>query len=172
MQSNRSPVPGILLIVLGVLFLIANISNYSLESLWPIFVLGPGVAFIVMFFRDRNNYGVLMPGTILSVIGLVFFACTMYGWHQMEQLWPFFVMAPGLGFVMMYVFGKRERGLLIPAGILTGLGLIFLLGVNESEYLWPGILILAGLLFLVRWKKEDPRSTKASPPQGPATPAA
>ena len=171
MQSTRSPLPGILLIVLGVIFLIANFADYTLESLWPIFVLGPGVAFIFMFFQDRNNYGLLMPGTILTIIGLLFFACTMYGWHVMERLWPIFIMAPGLGFIMMYLFGKRERGLLIPAGILTGLGLVFLMGANESEYLWPGLLILVGVLFLVRWKKENPAGTQASAPQGPTTPA-
>jgi hypothetical protein len=88
----------------------------------------------------------------------------------MERLWPFFVMAPGLGFVMMYLFGKRERGLLIPAGILTGLGLIFLLNVNESEYLWPGVLILAGVLFLIKWKKERPEGTTPDTPQGPTAP--
>jgi hypothetical protein len=170
MQSTRSPLPGIMLIILGVLFLIANFANVHLDALWPVFVLGPGVAFIVMFFRDRNNYGVLMPGTILTIIGLLFFACTVYGWDQMEHLWPLFIMAPGLGFVMMYLFGKHERGLLIPAGILTGLGLVFLLDANESEYLWPGVLILVGLLFLVRWKKENSPGTQAGTPPGPATP--
>ncbi|RPH37952.1 hypothetical protein EHM92_01365 [bacterium] len=171
MQSPRSPLPGIILIVLGVLFLIANFADVHLGSFWPIFVLGLGVAFIIMFFRDRNNYGVLMPGTILTVIGILFFACTFYGWDQMEYLWPFFIIAPGLGFLMIYLFGKQERGLLIPAGILTGLGLVFLLGVNDSEYLWPGMLILVGILFLIKWKKESPTGTQASAPQGPVTPA-
>ncbi len=169
MQSTRSPLPGILLIVLGVLFLIANIADVHLGSFWPVFVFGLGVSFIVMFLRDRKNYGVLMPGTILTVVGLLLLACTLYGWDQMERLWPFFVMAPGLGFIMMYLFGKRERGLLIPAGILTGLGLIFLLNVNESEYLWPGVLILVGILFLIKWKKERPEGTTPEPPQGPTT---
>lgn len=171
MQSTRSPFPGIILVVLGVFFLIANFSNYTLDSLWPVFVLGPGIAMLVTFFRDRKNYGILMPGTILTIIGLLFFACTFYGWDQMEHLWPFFMIAPGLGFIMMYLFGKHERGLLIPAGILTGLGLIFLFDANESQYLWPGLLILAGVLFLVRWKKEPAAGPQPGTPQGPAAPA-
>jgi hypothetical protein len=170
MQSSRSAVPGIVLIVVGVLFLIANIADYSLESFWPVFVLGPGVAFIVMSFRDRANYGLLMPGTILTVVGLLFFACTMYGWGLMEHLWPLFIMGPGLGFVMMYLFGKHERGLLIPAGILIGLGLVFLLNINDSDYLWPAVLIFVGLLFLFRWKKEAVPGTPPDAPQGPITP--
>lgn len=171
MPSTRSPLPGIILIVLGVLFLIANFSDVHLETLWPIFVLTPGVAFIIMFFRDRKNYGILMPGTILTIIGLLFFACTFYGWDQMERLWPLFIMAPGIGFIMMYLFGKREGGLLIPAGILIGLGLIFLLDVNRSEHLWPLVLILAGLLILINWKKEGAPGTQPGAPQGPVTPA-
>ncbi len=170
MQSTRSPLPGIILIVLGVLFLIANFSDVHLDSLWPIFVLGPGVAFIVLFFRNRKDYGVLMPGTILTVIGILFFICTLTGWDQMQHLWPLFIMAPGLGFIMMYLFGKHERGFLIPAGILTGLGLIFLVDANESDYLWPIVLILIGLLFLLRWKKEAPSAAQPGETQGSGTP--
>ena len=166
MPSTRSPLPGIILIVLGVLFLIANLSNVHLDAFWPVFVLGPGVAFIVLFFRDRKEYGLLMPGTILTVIGLLFFACTFTGWDQMQHLWPLFIMAPGVGFVMMYLFGRHERGFLIPAVILIGLGLVFLLDASESEYLWPILLIAAGLLFLIRWKKEP----SPGAPQGPVTP--
>jgi len=172
MQSSRSPVPGIILIVLGVAFLIANFAHYNLESLWPIFVLAPGVAFLVLFFRERTNYGLLMPGTILTVIGLLFFVCTMNGWQQMEHLWPLFMMAPGLGFLMMYFFGKRERGFLVPAGILTGLGLIFLLNESESEYVWPIVLILLGLLVLLRGtRKQETPATQTGGPQGPSAPA-
>ncbi len=170
MPSTRSQLPGIILIVLGVLFLIANFSDVRLDTLWPIFVLAPGVGFIVMFFRDRKDYGILMPGTILTIIGLLFFACTLNGWQEMEHLWPLFIMAPGIGFIMMYLFGKRERGMLIPAGILTGLGLIFLFEANRSEYLWPIILILVGVLFLVSWKKESTPGTQPGSPQGPAAP--
>jgi hypothetical protein len=170
MPSARSPIPGIILIVLGVLFLIGNIADVRLDSLWPIFLLAPGVAFIVMFFRDRKNYGVLMPGTILTVLGLLFFACTLVGWQQMDYLWPLFIIAPGLGFLMLYLFGKREWGLLVPAGILIGLGLVFLLDAAENEYLWPAVLILVGLLFLVKWKKETSPGDETGTPQGPVTP--
>jgi hypothetical protein len=167
MPSTKSPLPGIILILLGTFFLIANAADLRLESYWPIFVLGPGLAFFYMFTRDRKNYGLLMPATILTVIGILFFVCEFSGWRWMDRLWPLFMMAPGLGFIMMYLFGKRERGLLIPAGILTALGLIFLLQINESGYLWPAVLIALGLLILLKGKKQVPPSTEAGSTQGP-----
>lgn len=170
MQAQRSPLPGIILIVLGVLFLIGNFADVRLGMLWPIFVLGPGVAFFFMFMRDRKNYGVLMPAAVLTVTGLLFFACTLFGWEQMDRLWPLFLIAPGLGFILLYLFGKREWGLLIPAAILTGLGLVFLLDATQSDYLWPVVFILVGLLLLFRWNKEPRPGDQPGMPQGPAAP--
>jgi hypothetical protein len=122
-----------------------------------------------MAVRDRKNFGLFMPGSVLTVTGILFFICTFTGWGQMEELWPLFIMAPGIGFVMMYAFGKHERGLLIPAGILIGLGLIFLADSFHNEFLWPIVLILVGLLFLLRWKKEDVPATPPGTSQGPGT---
>lgn len=170
MQAQRSPLPGIILIALGVLFLIGNIADVHLGALWPVFVLGPGIAFFVMFARDRKTYGVLMPATILTVSGLLFFACTLYGWELMNRLWPLFLLAPGIGFVLLYLFGNREWGLLIPAAVLIVLGLVFLLDATESDYLWPALLILIGILLLFRWKKEPRPGEQPGVPQGPTAP--
>ncbi len=148
-QQQRSLVPGIILIVLGILFLLPRLFHIHLSDLWPVFILGGGVAFYIAFIADRSNYGLLMPGTILTVIGLLFLYCTFEGWYMMETLWPFFIIAPGLGFVLMYLFGKQERGLLIPAGILITIGSFFLLARTEYDYLWPLVLIALGLLLLL-----------------------
>jgi hypothetical protein len=73
------------------------------RDLWPVFVLGPGVALYIGFLRDRSSYGLLMPATVLTVVGLMFFYCIFEGWFMMRTIWPFFIIAPGLGFLLMYV---------------------------------------------------------------------
>ncbi len=149
-SSNKSLVPGIFLILLGLVFLLPNFTQLTLGDLWPLFVLGPGIYFFILFLQDRKNYGVLMPGTILMVIGLLFSYCTIAGWDAMNTLWPLFIIAPGLGFFLMFSFGKKERGLLIPAWILTGIGGAFLVARNLQEpNVFVALILIAIGVFLL-----------------------
>jgi hypothetical protein len=147
--SNRSLVPGIILIALGILFLLPNFVAVRGRDLWPLLMIGAGIVFYVAFFLNRSNFGLLMPATILTVYGSLFYYCKIEGWESITTLWPFFMIGPGLGLILMYLFGKKEPGLLIPAGMLITLGLIFLLGATRFDYLWPALLILAGLFVLL-----------------------
>jgi hypothetical protein len=151
-MDRRSVFPGILLILLGIVFLLPNFMDVRVGDLWPVFLLGPGLAFFIMFTRDKKNYGLLMPATILTVMGLMFFGTTLR-MTSMETIWPMFVIAPGLGLFLMYLLGKREKGLLVPAGILICVGLVFLIGVSEYSYLWPAVLIAIGIVLLLNAKR-------------------
>jgi hypothetical protein len=153
-SSQKSLFPGFILIALGILLLLPKFTDISMRQLWPLIVLGGGILFFVGFFINRTDYGLLMPGSILTVSGLVFTYCTHEGWYSMRDLWPFFLMAPGLGFALMYLFGKREQGLLIPAGILLGLGTLFLAGRTGFDYLLAAVFIIIGVLFLFTSRKD------------------
>ncbi len=151
--TNRSLLPGIILIVLGIIFFLPNVTDLRGRELWPTFVLALGVVFYILFLADRARYGLLMPATILTVTGLMFFYCVFEGWYMMRDIWPLFIVAPGLGFLLMYFFGKKEQGLLIPGGILIAVGLFFLGGTTEYEYLWPIVLIAVGIALLFNAKR-------------------
>ncbi|MCZ6776343.1 MAG: hypothetical protein O7D34_07800 [Ignavibacteria bacterium] len=151
--TNRSLLPGIILIVLGIIFFLPNVTDLRGRELWPTFVLALGVVFYFLFLADRARYGLLMPATILTVTGLMFFYCVFEGWYIMRDIWPLFIVAPGLGFLLMYFFGKKEQGLLIPGGILIAVGLFFLGGITEYEYLWPIVLIAVGIALLFNAKR-------------------
>ncbi len=157
-KKRRSLLPGILLICVGSLFLLANFVDVGLSTMWPGAILAVSLVFFFMAFRDRTKFGLLMPATVLLVVSGIFIACEWEGWYMMNLLWPLFMMAPGLGFFMLYYFGNKDRGLLIPAGILTGLGVIFLLEQSDHARLWPLILILVGLVLLLVRKPEDRES--------------
>ena len=81
----------------------------------------------------------------------------------MTDLWPLFLIAPGAGFLLMYRFGSKETGLLIPGLVLLVLGVFFLIGGGLEEYFWPVILIGVGILILLR------RKTPGEPPPGSTT---
>jgi len=92
----------------------------------------------------------LMPGSIFLVIGLLFFYLSVFGWWHMEDLWPVFILAPAVGFLAMYFGGSRDKGLLVPAGILGGLGLVFFFISAGMGGWWPILMIIAGCIILAR----------------------
>ncbi len=153
---NKSVATGIALIVIGVIFLLPNFTNLSLRELWPLLMLAPGVLFFLGFLADRKSYGLLMPGAILTTYGLLFLYCTLAGWYWMTDLWPLFLLGPGIGFILMYLYGKKEMALLIPGSILLLLGGIFLLSTTEYEYLWPLAIIIAGALLILKSRRKNP----------------
>ena len=153
---NKSVITGIALITIGVIFLLPNFTDLSLRDLWPVLMLGPGILFFVSYLSDRKSYGLLMPGTILTTYGLLFLFCTLFGWYWLEVLWPVYLIAPGVGFILMYYLGKKETGLLVPGAVLTLLGLIFLLNTAEVGYLWPVVIILAGVALIVKSRLKRP----------------
>ena len=163
MESKKSHLGwGIFLIAIGILFFIGNISKVGMEILWPTFPLAVGLAFLFRYFKQRDNPDLLMPGTILVIISLMFLYCTIFDWSHMKNLWPFFIIAPGVGFVAMYFGGGKNRELLVPAGILFGIGILFLFISTGLKDFWPIFLILAGIMIIAlqlvsdKKKKEKP----------------
>ncbi len=150
--ENRSLVTGLLLILLGFLFLANNLNwlDVRWDNLWPYLVIFAGLLFWGQWVLNRTNPGVLMPGTILLTYGLLFLYCTRNGWNNMDLLWPVFLLGPGLGFFAMYVLGSRDKGLLVPGSILVGLSLIFFIGWERTDLLWPIILIMIGIILLLK----------------------
>jgi hypothetical protein len=153
-MESRNIIPGLLLIVIGAVILLANLGIFSLVGLWPLAVIILGVFFFILWLKDREDYGLLMPAAILTIVGCLFFYCEQNGWHHMSNLWPVFMIAPGFGFILMYVFGDQEPGLLIPGTIMLVIG-IFFLSINEwVGRWWPIILIMLGVLLLFRPPKK------------------
>ena len=143
---------GGMFILAGILFLLSNFQLISFSYSWPSFVLLPGVLFFLAFFEERKSIGLLMPASILTCYGLLFFYCEMFGWEHLDLLWPVFIIAPGIGFFLMYYLGKKEKGLLIPGSILIFIGLINIGLQDMSSFFWPILLIGVGL-FLLLFKK-------------------
>lgn len=163
---------GGILIILGVLFLMKNFRifdplwhifdlGYILSRFWPsLFLILPGLLFHSSFFSgNRRNPGVLVPGGILLVIGIVFQINMLFGGWDIT--WPLITFSVAFGLFELYIFGNREKGLLIPIGILSGLSFIFffsfslnrLLSFNTRPFTLPVLLIGIGLIVLSGGRK-------------------
>ena len=131
---------------LGILFLMKNMEIFDpiwrvfnlgalLSRFWPaLFLLLPGLLFHYNYFSgNRRNPGVLVPGGILLVLGLVFqFNMLFGGW---DITWPLIIFSVAFGLFELYIFGDREKGLLIPVGILGGLSFLFFFSFSLSKLL-------------------------------------
>ena len=153
---NKSVITGIALITIGAIFLLPNFTDVSLKDLWPVLMLGPGLLFFVGYICDRKSYGLLMPGSILTVYGLLFFSLTLFGWEWIGELWPLYLIGPGVGFILMHYLGKKETGLLVAGTIFTLLGVILLLVATGCGFIWPIVIILAGVLLILHGRSKPP----------------
>ncbi|MGH2348573.1 MAG: hypothetical protein ACRDFT_03785 [bacterium] len=159
--ERRRVLPGIILIVLGVVFLLAQQGRVGGQAV----VAAIGIAFLVAFLYTRN-YGFLVPGGIMTGLGLgiIYQSQADRGWAVLLGL--------GLGFVSIYALdvltGGRRGGQwwpLIPGGILTFFGLAQASGIlGTIGRWWPILLIVIGLYLLFRRRADEDEHRPAAPP--------
>lgn len=193
MTSNNSragsALAGVVLIGLGVLFLLGQFFNFSAwRYLWPFAVVAFGALFFAgMVAGGKSAGGLAIPGSIITMIGLVLFFQTLTGhWESWAYGWTFIVIAVGLGlFIMGWWTGEAERrrsGLRVAAigfVLFVIFGSIFELGAGVfgargvSQLVFPVLLIGVGLYLLATRSGLLPRLGRpaAVPPPAPEPPA-
>lgn len=164
-QGNKSNlVWGVMLILIGIFLLAAQFGYICWDNLWPFILIIGGGLFLFGFLANRNNYGLLMPGTILTIVGLLFLYTNAGRWDALEYLWPTFILAPGVGFILMYLFAPKGNGLWIPAVILVFIALIFYVQFWDIFRFWPVILIVIGLYILISAGRNNQKPESKEPP--------
>ena len=145
-RGKRNIVVGVALILLGIIFLLQNFDVIRVENWWAAFVIAIGISFFFGWFYDRTQTGLLLPGSILVILGCQFL---FLHWD-----WPIFIMAPAVGFWLMYFLGHEDRGVLVPAFVLTVIALVFWLQDSFLEEYWPVLFIVAGIGLLF-WRHPE-----------------
>jgi len=168
MQNKTTFIIGVLLIVLGLIFVANSIGLWSLAASWPSVLLLVGIGILLGYIASPKNYGLLMPAVILIISSIPLFVCAMTGdWVKMIKLWPIFVLGPSVGFILMYYAGPREKGLLVPALILAVTGILFLVVFNYFTFFWPILFFAAGLILigisLLKGRRKPKSNTGAKP---------
>lgn len=102
-SSGHNWIPGAILIGLGLIFLVSNITGFYLQNWWALFILVPGVA---SFFNAWNAYredgrwskrarGGLVGGAIISLVAIIFLFNLDWG-----TIWPAFLILIGLNILI------------------------------------------------------------------------
>lgn len=165
--SGGAAILGGLLIVLGLIFLAGQFLNFDIGQFgWPFYVIGPGLALVLLGLTQRNGSGLAIGGSVITMVGLLLFYQNVADyWESWAYAWP--LVAPGGSGIGMVLYGTRARNAsMARAGfwqIVTALGLfaagfVFfegILGVSGRSFplpgwLLPAVVIALGLLLLAR----------------------
>lgn len=140
---------GAILVGLGVLFMATNIIPFlSIEELWPLFLLIPVAILVAVWLQARERAaGVVLPVIILLFYCGYFLWLNYTSWYNVEETWPNFIIAPGLGFLGLFIV-TRKWEYLIPTSILLLLAAIFYAAIIENTIFVGILLIILGLVFI------------------------
>lgn len=121
-MKRGNTILGFILIALGGLYFyqeLFNITIFSGAMILPFIVTGVGMTFELGYFIGKKAPGLLVPGGILTTIGVLFFFEVTTGWRFAGYTWPIYILSVAVGLFQLYLFYGRPKGLLIPVFILT-----------------------------------------------------
>lgn len=158
---------GAILVVVGLLLFLGQLLDIGIGDIgWPFFVIAIGLALLVLGLSVVRETGLIVAGTVVTVIGLVLFYQHQTGhWESWAYAWALVgPAASGLGLALSGIRfldgGDVRRG---TWGMLGGLalfavGFIFFEGVIGisgerlpfADWLLPVAVIAIGAVLLLR----------------------
>jgi hypothetical protein len=187
MSTQRSNVGaligGSLLIGFGVLALLGQLFRQFdfWGTFWPFIIIGVGAMFFVgMFLGGKSVAGLAIPGSIITVSGLMMFLQNLTDrWETWSYGWTVTLFSVGLGiFIMGWWQGStsaRKSGMevmKIGAILFVIFGVFFEMLFAPSglrSYAFPALMILLGIYLVIRRSgllsgRRDETPTQSEPP--------
>ena len=107
-RKNTAWIGGAVLIVIGVVFLLQNISGIDLGNWWALFILIPALGSLATAWRIYQTHGrltsaargPLVGGFILLLVAAIFLFNLDWG-----KVWPLFLIIAGVGVLATSLLG-------------------------------------------------------------------
>ncbi len=157
MDRRGSFVGGIILVLLGALFLAAQLIPGIYQGFsWPVIIIGLGAIFLIAAAISRVG-PLAVPACILAGIGGILYYQNLTGnWETWSYVWTLIPGFVGVGILLAGLLSPRPHMgsggwtlILISLIMFFIFGGAFGLGGEVSKY-WPVLLIVLGLIALVR----------------------
>jgi len=156
MKNSSKYIIGAVLVIIGILAIFGNIGfltfSWIFKLTWPTIIIMISVFFFLGYFTKRpQGAGFLVPGGTLLTIGATLMLGQMFPFLD-KFIWPAYIAAPAVGLFLLYLFGERSPGLLVPVGILMTISATCFLSslLNLWGVLWPGFILAPAVgLFLL-----------------------
>ena len=162
---------GILLVLVGVYFALVNAfpafaDMIQISYSWPVIILLVAAGLLVIGLL-AGAPDMAVPAFIVGGIGgILYYQNTYQDWGSWSYMWTLIPGFSGLGMMVAWLFGARDRYSIRSA--LDALGTSFVLfaifgaifgAFKQLGNYWPVLLIAAGVLLALRGLIK-PRSTK------------
>jgi len=151
----------ILLVIAGLVAL--TTFNLLADELVAVYVLlAIALPFLGVFLRDRSQWWALIPAYVLLAVALMNWL--MEVGILSDLLVPGYVMfAIAIPFFVVYGHNTKQWWALIPAGILTVIGIVFFISETAVQYIGAVLLVVTGVWILVRvFTRKGGSETEAS----------
>jgi hypothetical protein len=160
--SNRENwwalIPGITLLAVATLVFLNTVLPGETGDWGGVIVLGGiGLAFLLVYLTNRDNWWAIIPaGVMITLSAVVLLSEVVTGFEVGGILF----LGLGLTFALVAVLPNpngQMKWAFIPAGVLVLMGLLVMAALSSLiNYLWPLVLILAGLFLVFRtflWRR-------------------
>jgi len=162
-ESKRGTMAaGIILVALGGLFFALNLIPGIVAAMtWPLILVVIGIGFclpaLIWPQQKESLAGLLIPGSILIVLGGIFLFNTLTGiWSVWAIAWMLIPASVGLGLILGAWVGKWDKSVTTVGLWMLVLSLaVFalfasLFGNMVVKSIGAGLLIVTGLVLLIR----------------------
>ena len=146
-------IPGTILLAISALIgLNTFLPGFSSTNHGSSIILG-GIAlsFFLVYLAERSNWWAIIPAGVITTIAIVAGLDTSSLGLASGGI---FFLGLGITFALVAILPNstgQMRWAWIPAGILGLMGLVILIAAEEYiNYIWPSMLILAGISLVVR----------------------
>lgn len=142
-EENGRMIGGVMLVGLGVLFLLGQVTGFDFGMIWPLFVIVPGTIFLTIALRsnDEKTIGFIFPGIVVTGTGLILAYQNITGhWESWAYIWALYPVMVG---VAMRYFGQRtgkEQPVKISQKLIIGWLIAFvIMGAMFELFIFNGV---------------------------------
>jgi len=168
-ESNNR-IPALVLMGLGAFFLFTRIFSFDIGTLWPLFVILPGLPFLYAALTgQKKDSGLIFPGVIITGTGLLLMVQSITGnWESWAYAWAFYPIFVGIALTYQGRKTGNESEVRTGRGMMTygSMALVILWVLFEvfifgnflggiSGWLIPAVMIGGGWLLLNRGKSQN-----------------
>lgn len=166
MHKRSSIIIGTILIVVGLLFLVAQLFpslafNLDIGRQWPLIIVLVGVLLILS--AVFGSPALAIPGSIVSGIGGILYVQSLTDtWSSWAYIWTLIPGFVGMGLILSGLLGHRRRAfwregsrLLLTSFVLFLVFGAFFNGLGGLGRYWPIVLILLGFWMLLPRRRQQ-----------------
>ncbi|GJM40232.1 MAG: hypothetical protein DHS20C20_05140 [Ardenticatenaceae bacterium] len=156
MQKQSSIIIGTILIIVGVLFLLAQffpnlIPHFDMSQQWPLIVVAVGGLLLLSALFGTPELAI--PGSIVTGIGGILYVQNLTNtWSSWSYVWALIPGFVGIGLLIAGTLGHERRRswregsrLILISGVMFVIFGAFFNGLGNIGQYWPILLIGLGL---------------------------